>query len=36
MAYDDYLAERIRNFTEKHLNYFEKKMMGGFGIYAQR
>ena len=30
MAYDDYLAERIRHyFTEKHLNYFEKKMMGG-------
>ena len=29
MAYDDYLAERIRHyFTEKHLNYFEKKMMG--------
>ena len=30
MAYDDYLAERICHyFTEKHLNYFEKKMMGG-------
>lgn len=30
MAYDDYLAERIRNyFTEKHLNFYEKNMMGG-------
>ena len=30
MAYDDYLAERIRHyFTEKHLNYFEKKVMMG-------
>lgn len=30
MAYDEFLAERIRNyFTEKHLNFFEKNMMGG-------
>ena len=30
MAYDTYLAERIRQyFTEQQLNFFEKKMMGG-------
>ena len=30
MAYDEFLAEHIRNyFTEKHLNFFEKNMMGG-------
>ena len=30
MAYDEFLAERIRNyFTEKHLNFYEKNMMGG-------
>ena len=30
MAYDTYLAERIRQyFNEQQLNFFEKKMMGG-------
>lgn len=30
MAYDEYLAERIRRvFAEKHINTLEKKMMGG-------
>ena len=30
MAYDEYLADRIRRvFAEKHTSYSEKKMMGG-------
>lgn len=30
MAYDTYLAERIRQYlNDKQLNFFEKKMMGG-------
>ena len=30
MAYDDYLAERVeRYFTQKRVNFFSKKMMGG-------
>ena len=30
MAYDDYLAERIRQyFTQQKLNFYDKAMMGG-------
>ncbi|MEI6899447.1 MAG: TfoX/Sxy family protein [Bacteroidota bacterium] len=30
MAYDEYLAERVRNvFQQKGVSYLEKKMMGG-------
>ena len=30
MAYDEYLAERIRNIlTEKKVHFTDKKMMGG-------
>ena len=30
MAYDEYMADRVRNYlTEQNQNFYEKKMMGG-------